>query len=294
MSSFLDSIKEDPKDVLLFNESADLDGDGIEERVVAFGQSDDIKDPDINDSYINQIYMISEQNGKFERLGGNLAGETYYSYSIDIVRLQDSPQKYVYTRVTNGASLSGFILYELKELQPEVIEASSSATGVGGDELIDSDDDGRYDSFIQMRDSYDVLYYPVTRSFIWKQGKFVYEGASVALPDYPTAVREIITQYIGLKLIDAANSPEREERLKELCINESAVKAEFTWNDWSLPATVLGFEDSEDFKIDIEEQADSARAIVTISADSGNKHEYKFQLKKTENKWRIVSISDGR
>ncbi|HHW23056.1 MAG TPA: hypothetical protein GXX26_09290 [Clostridiaceae bacterium] len=59
-----------------------------------------------------------------------------------------------------------------------------------------------YDGYTQKRWSYDVLYYPMTRTFHIKKGEFVLHKTEVELGDYPEEIRDVVIQYLSLRVLD--------------------------------------------------------------------------------------------
>ncbi|MCX7745784.1 MAG: hypothetical protein N2645_02685 [Clostridia bacterium] len=270
---------------ILFYAKEDIDMDGSEEVVIAAGALG--SEPD--STSISSLYILRDKNGKIEQLGDNLAGGGYGTYEVKLIRLQNTPQKYIYCGLTNGANLRGFQIIELSNNQPTALCYSASATGAGSDEIKDFNNDGQYDGYVQNRWSYDVLYLSLVRTYRWDNGDFILKGTNVSIPEYPDNVKDVIMQYLSLRVLNV-KSPEVDKRLSELCKYSKAKNVDFSPDIWHAAVynTILEIDD----KINFEIKEDGNTANVSISFTSEDNKEYKcnFHLTKTGSRWSIDNI----
>ena len=288
-TDYMKRLDPDNEDDICFFAIEDMNLDGENEIIIATGTSGD----DQYTNYVSHLYILSDKNGVVGHLGDDLCNEGYMVYQVKLIRMQDDPKNYLYCGLTNGANLTGFKVVGLADDDtPYGLCYSASATGAGEDRLMDSNNDGQYDGYTQYRWSYDVLYYPLIRTYIYENNTFRLADTIVDLPDYPTEVRDVILQYLALNAIDALESDEVAERLADLCSDKDAGRINFAEDDIYGPVfnTLMELPDGIEFNID--EQGNVARAIISFHDDYGTLKGYRFELEKTDSRWTITTITD--
>lgn len=290
LQKYIDFIKEDHDERVAFTAKEDIDLDGYDEIVVAFGNSNE----NPQSGYVSELYILRDHNGDIVQLGDNLVGGGYGTYEVKLIRLQNKRQTYVYCGITNGGGLVGFQIYGLSGNEPVQVGYSASATGSGDDVLKDYNNDGQFDGYVQNRSSYDVLYYQVIRIFDWVSDKndFEHRETHVDMPEYPDQIQDVLYQYLSLRALDEDHSPEIHQRLSELCSYTQANDIKIEWEQWgsALYDYWMGSGDRSDF--DIEESKDTATATATVTAlnDESNKVVITFKLVKVEGLWKIKEM----
>jgi len=276
----------DKNDNILFYNKEDIDLDGNDEIIIASG----IYGEDHFSSYISQIYILHDNNGEIEQLGENLAYGGYYVYEIKLIQLQNKPNKYIYCGLTNGENLTGFKIIELTNNETKEIYYSASATGAGNDILKDFDNDGSFDGFVQNRWSYDVLYYTLSRTFTFTNNDFELIDTYVEIPEYPNNIKDVIIQYLSLRVLNVEKSSEVDKLLSELCIYDKANEFDFSTDEWYLAIqNSLFFDDA--IKFDIIENGNDAEVTVILLDDNDKEYKRKFHLINSDNRWIIDSIN---
>ncbi len=289
---YIDFLKDkddyDKNDSFLFYANEDIDLDGNNEVIIATG----ISNEDPISSYVSQLYILRDNNGEIVQLGENLANQGYSVYELVLVQLQNKPKGYIYSGLTNGGGLTGFNLIELTNNQPKIVTYSASATGAGNDEIMDFDNDGKMDGYIQNRWSYDVLYYPLTRIYTLTNNGFELSETEIELPNYSMNIEGVILQYISLRTLNIEKSSEVDKRLSELCMDEKGNELDFSSEIWhsAILNTIIDFENKITFIID--ENEDTAEVTIKFFDENDDNKEYerKFHLIKTDNSWRIDQI----
>ena len=281
-----DNLDYDEKDTVTFFAKEDIDLDGNNEVVIALGHSDE----ESSLSYISQVYILRDNNEKIEQIGENLNGYGYSVNEVKLIQLQNKNKKYIYCGLTNSANLTGFKIIELVDNQPQEVCYSASATGAGNDVLKDFDNDGQFDGYVQNRWSYDVLYYSIDRIFTLKNDDFIISKTKVDLPEYPDNVKEVVVQYLTLRVLNIEKSLEVDLRLAELCEYNKANYFDFSSESWytALYNTICEFDEKINF--DINENSDFAEVEVFYVGEYKKEYKYKFYLTKSDSKWHIVSI----
>lgn len=291
--NYKDYIKQlDPDNTsdICFFAVEDMDLDRISEIILATGSSGD----DPFDNYVEDLYILTDENGVIKQLGDDLVSGGYMVYHVELIQMNGDSRKYLYCGLTNGVSLKGFKIIGLKDKKPYELCYSASATGAGEDKLTDTDNDGLFDGYIQYRSSYDVLYYSVIRTYKYEDNTFKLVQTDIALPDYPTGVKDVILQYLSLNLIVEQGTEEVNQRLEELCSDKNARHISFEEDGLynALFNTVMEFPDGMDFVID--EQTDIAYVKISYQDESNGLHTYSFELKKLDGKWTITAIRQGQ
>ncbi|WP_166245283.1 hypothetical protein [Paenibacillus turpanensis] len=283
-------------DELLFYETTDLDQDGKQEAVLAFGQ----KYENAVDTYVTHSYVLRNNGGEVEVLGSNLiGGSAYNTYEVNVIELKGSPHRYVYHGLTNGGNLSGFLLYKLEGNEIVLFDGSASATGSGMDELVSSGEDGIYDGYISDRSSYDVYYIPVQKYYHFDGSKFVLSGTSVSLPEKPTTPREALFQFLSLTALMIDNE-DLSKRLSELC---SCGQYEFNEREMELIRFWL---DEHLHGLSAEEEAHAETSLLQeyvelvikdnlqqAGKDGGEQAALSFRLKPNGTSWVIEKVIRG-
>lgn len=273
-------IEADEKILFYYDEDIDLDGNN--EVIVAIGTEGEDK----LSTYIKKAYVLKVVDGEIKQIGDNFAQSSYAVYEVELISLAGDEKKYIYCGLTNGLNLEGFRIIELDDKGLNEIAYSASATGAGSDEIVDSDNDGKIDGYVQNRWSYDVLYYPVKNIYKYNNKKFELVETNVVLPDYPVAPEDVVREYLALNVLDLNKSEEVSERLGKLCHQDVKGAIDFS-NDELFEA--LLFEELEfesDKEITAKENGITANVIVSIE---GNKR-YKFTLNKEKDIWSIGNI----
>jgi hypothetical protein len=285
MQKYIDFIHDDHDEQVTFTAKEDIDLDGYDEIVVAFGNSNE--NPE--EGYVSGLYILRDINGEIVQLGDNLAAGGYGAYEVKLIKLQNKQQTYVYCGLTNGGGLVGFQIYGLSGNEPVLVEYSASATGSGEDVLRDFNNDGQFDGYVQNRSSYDVLYYSITRTFDWisDRNDFEISETHVDMPEYPDQIHDVLFQYLSLRLLVEDHSPEIHQRLSELCSYAQANDIKIEWDQWGY-ALYMDSDDSINF--DIKESNDKASATVTALDDESNKVVITFELVKIDDRWGIKKM----
>ncbi|MBO9598542.1 MAG: hypothetical protein J7559_12095 [Cohnella sp.] len=290
LQRYIDAIPGDRfNQEVVFSAEEDLDLDGRNEVVLGLGTDDGEFD------WVNDLYVLRDVDGEVKRIGDNLAGDGYGTSTVKLVQLEGKPQTYIYSGVTNGASLYGFELFEMKGGVPTSIVYSASGTGAGEDDLIDKDGNGKFDGYRQGRFSYDVFYYDVLREFDWLPERNAFEqiDTSIELPDaYPGSINDVIYQYLSLRIMDDGFSDELKDRLSALCAMPDPYKVLLPDNPWGGAVYDAAMEIEGSYAIDIDERGDVAKAVVTATGIDNKTARLTFQLENQKNGWRIVSIMD--
>ncbi len=280
---------------LIYFQQEDIDLDGNEEAVAAFGNAGD-ENGNEEDVTFNEIYILRNQGGNIVQIGDNLNNGGYGIDEIRLVELEDRDEKVIYLGLTNWVSMTGFRLVGVSGDTLDELAYSASATGSGEDVLLDGNENGKFDSYEQRRGSYDVFYYGVTRYFALKQGEFVQTDTSVELLDYPSAPKEAVLEYLSLSIIDDRLPPNVEQRLDELC----------QFRDGNGERPVLEVEygtvgnlqlelDDEDTYFEVEESGSDAIVTLIENEADGTKKQTIFSLAKdtaadNKEKWGIYDI----
>ena len=284
---YVDYIKKDKDDEILFYSKEDIDLNGREEIIIGTGTKDD----EPISTYYSHLYILQDNNGKISKLGDDLNDGGYGIYEVKIIQLKNMLPKYIYCGLTNGANLKGFKMIQLTNNQPKEICYSASATGAGDDNIKDFDNDGQIDGFEQDRWSYDVLYYQVKSVYLWKKNDFVLKSSSVEIPDYPDSIKEVIMQYLSLRVLYAGNCPEVDKRLNELCKYSKANETDIPVDVWNsaIYHTILEIDNQIDFKVN--QSGNIATAIVSYVDENNKKYGYSIHLTKAQERWCIDKIN---
>ena len=273
-------IEADEKILFCYDEDIDLDGNN--EVIVAIGTEGEDK----LSTFVGKAYVLKEVDGEVRRIGDNFAESLYAVYEVKLISLAGDEKKYIYCGLTNGANLVGFRIFEPGDNGLDEIAYSASATGAGSDEIIDSDNDGKIDGYVQNRWSYDVLYYSVRNIYEYNNQKFELVKTEVELPEYPTSPEEVVREYLALNALELQKSEEVSERLGKLCQQDVRGVIDLSNEELFEALSSENLEFESDNEITAKENGITANVIVSIE---GNKR-YKFTLNKEKDIWSIGNI----
>lgn len=207
-------LKIDEESEVLFEEYYDFNEDGIDELIIAFGY-DNGEERD----YVDDIFYIGLIDENYE-VYHRLEHSGYSYFEVDLIRLEDKEKPVLYCKITNQVNLEGFELYDIRDNTFNQLVYSASATGSGHDEMLDLDEDGVYNSYLQKRQSYDSLYTLLYRYYIYADGMFVLDNISANFYNYPSTPEDVVREYINLHALlvyEDRNIPDINVRLNELC-----------------------------------------------------------------------------
>lgn len=206
---------------VLFEYYYDFNNDNNKELIIAFGH-------DNNDEmdYIKDIYYLRKELGEYHELS-HLANGGYSYFSVEIINLIDEENPVLYCKSTNYHKMIGFSIFEINDNTLKQLGGSTSATGAGYDEMIDSDGDGTYDGYTQYRNDYHTFNTKLFKSYDYIDGEFQLTSISADLNDYPSEPKEVVLEYLNLHMrqeIESVNILEIEDRLNELCYENRRFK----------------------------------------------------------------------
>lgn len=285
---YINHIKEKfPDDNIMFYEKEDIDSNGKAEVIIGTGKEDD---DSLDFAIFNHIYLFKEDEGKIHYLSENLAQNAYGVNQVKLVELEGLDGKFIYCRLTNGARLSGFQLYQFLDDEVRLFADSCSATGVGEDILKDFNGNGQFDGYVSIRSSYDTLYYHLVSNYILKENAFVLEKTIIEnMPPYPNEIQEVISHYLALRILDNGKSEDIKKRLEELTLNNEVNQIEIKSKQWYKPLlnTILDIEEVIEFKIKEEE---SKKFVEATYQEEEEQMGLIFYIIKKDGKWCISSI----
>lgn len=267
---------------ILFYSDEDINLDGNNEVIVAIGMEGEDK----LSTYIGKAFLLKEVDGEIKQIGDNFAESLYTVYEVKLISLAEDEKKYIYCGLTNGANLIGFRIIELDDMGLNEIAYSASATGAGSDEIMDFDNDGKIDGYVQNRWSYDVLYYSVKNIYEYNNQKFELIKTEVDLPEYPTDPGEVVREYLALNALELQKSEEVSERLAKLCHQDVRGVIDFSNEELFEALSSENLEFEREHESTAKENGITANVIVSIE---GNKR-YKFTLNKENDIWSIENI----
>ncbi|GIP52615.1 hypothetical protein [Paenibacillus vini] len=280
---------------LIYFQQEDIDLDGNEEAIAAFGDAEIAENESEEDIEFNEIYVLRNQGGKIHQIGDSLNSGGYGINEIRLVQLEDREEKVIYLGLTNWVSMTGFGLVGISGDTLEDLAYSASASGSGEDMLMDDDEDGKFDGYEQRRGSYDVFYYGVTRYFTLEQGEFVQTDTSVELLEYPSTPKAAVMEFLALSIIDDRLPPNVEERLDELCqFREASGERPVLEVDYGTVGNLQLELDGEDAYFEVEETGSDAIVTLVETGAEGTKKQTIFSLAKDSGagteKWSIYDI----
>lgn len=133
-----------------------------------------------------------------------------------------------------------------------------------------------------------IAYVTVRRLFEWKDNDFVLVRTDVNIPEYPDNIRDVVLDYLCLKVMAIEKSTQVDNRLNEICLNGDIYTLDYV-NYLNLQHVFFNMEYA--VKLEIIEHSDKAKVNVTSLSMDDTVHEYVFDMTKNDSQWHIEDIS---
>lgn len=268
---------------LIYFKEEDIDLDGKKEAIVALGE---LSKEDEMETSVNQIFLLRNVSGEIKEIENN------FGYSnitkVEFVSLNEMKQKFISLSIIKSGSSYGFVLFELtgnKAHQLFWIVPS----GEGSCYLVDKNNDGKYDGYVKSFRFSDTVDYEVEESYVFKDKEFKPLETHVKISNYPTTIKELVLQYISLRSLEIQESSEVNERLKQICTDQTA--SAIKWNKDVWEDACSKYHDESEKIIEIEMKEDNKTAIVSYVDEAGKKYQCQFEVEKNANQWQITKVT---
>ncbi len=286
MSSLKSQLDINTDQDIVFYSIEDYDQDSADELILALGKKDQ-DNPD-ND-FIEEVDYIGRQDQVY-RLIDQVKPSGYSIFSADIIELKGLETPALYLRNTNDMGMIGFELYKIESDKLSLMVYSASPTGAGYDEMIQGED-GRYEGYVQNTSSYDTLYIPLVRTYVYEEGEFVLQSVAVAQSvNVPSEPEEVVLQYLNLMTIQATEEMEItgiDQCIDALYPNHEAPPIVYSYDVMYDYNTLYG--GALSFESTVDEANQTAVVIVTYSGEEAFS-KTSYQLRKIEDKWQITDL----
>lgn len=282
------------KEKLFFFKEKDIDLDGINEAIVALGKYTE------QGVKIKNLFILKNDNGLIKQVIGNfnLNDPDFFGDEVSLVALQDQQQSYIVVKYTSKLNSSrGISIFELNDNRLKVIQKTNLSRFEKEYEetLIDDNDDGEYDGYLQ-RETYDdrINYYKDT-NFAFENGVFKEKGSQNYMDPYPDQIQDVLLQYIRLRS-EPFNDNIINYRLNQLCVDRNANAIKWNKNWYGIGVrSYYHIRDGVDFGIfEIQEEDDTANVTATnkyLDRDNSEGfYQLQFELQKTDDKWQITKV----
>ncbi len=135
------------------------------------------------------------------------------------------------------------------------------------------------------------MYFQIESTYVLRDSKFILDSQYTELPDYPDNIKEVILQYLSLRVIDSSKSPEVNKRLTELCKYPKAQDIFFSLDIWYPPVFNSIIEMENGLSFDIQENKNTADIVISFSDEDEKAYKKTFHLVKANNRWCIDKIN---
>lgn len=279
--------QKDPNNAILFYAKEDIDGDGQQEVIIGCGEETD----ELLFTTFSHIYVLQEKNGTLHLLSNNLAEGGHNVNVVKLITLEGLSGQFVYCGLTNGPRLGGFQIYQLMNNKVQPFAGSSSAAGLGEDTLKDFNGDGHFDGYISIRSSYDSLYHTLISYYVIEKNGFVLEKTTIEnMPPYPDKIKDVVNQYLNLRILDNGKCKDIKERLTALTLNDKVNNIEIIKEQWYVPLlnTILDIDEGLTFTL-IDKKSEKF-VDVTYKENNEQTKGLRFYMVKKNGKWSIDRI----
>ena len=273
----------------LFYQDKDVDRDGNMEIIAAFGKR--ANDP--TESDIKADFVLRDNNGKIELLKQDFCHGGYENYTMATVKFTGSNQTYIVVGVTNYVSMYGIAVYQVDGDDIKELVYAASPTGAGHTYLGNQICNCSYGGYTDDRYSYDVLYYPVSTFYSFRNNVFTQQQSDVYVKDYPDNPKDVVLQYLTLKALEQNYTCDGiTNRLDELSVLEGSI--DMVDFDWYTAIMHYNFGSTDQYPyLTIDEPNDEPAAgdvvhVVCVD-EAGAEAAYNFNCSYVDGKWRITS-----
>ena len=273
----------------MFFREKDIDLDGQNEAIIAFGNGSD------NNPSIDNIFILKNDHGTITEIEADFGFEKYPFSNIQLVSLKGKDKYYISLEIAQWFNAKGFALYEMtgndiKQIftSASLIKEDDGFTGEFNDSLIDSNKDGQVDGYIQSTQYY---LFSMKNKFAFENGTFNLKQKYFVMDEYPDTVFYVITQYICFRSFSFRDKMSN-QRLEELCLDKTANPGPLKLETWELIFKSLNNNSVEmtDDYYDNDDVIDT-KAIVEFSDSEKNINcQLKFELHRSGEKWQITKV----
>lgn len=267
-------------DKVIYFKEKDLDLDGQNEAIIAFGNDSD------SDSLVDNLLVLKNNQGSIKEIKANFGLEKYSFSKIQLISLKGENKCYISVEIFEDLSVTGFAIYEMIDNQIKQVFISGSVDENSkdyNDVLISSCNNGLFDGYIQ-----NIQYYlfKIKKEFVYEKGNFKLKQKYFVMEEYPDSVFYVIMQYISLRSINFTDKISN-QRLQELCLDKTANPGPLKVETWNLIYRNLNnnsvqMQDDDDY---------NTKATVEFSdLDKNINYQLKFELQNTNEKWQITKV----
>lgn len=253
----------------------DLDLDGQDEIILGLGSFDTSE----NKMAYEKIYVLNET----KEIIGHIESD-WSLYDLKLVKMQGSDVKYIYLELSNRINRGGFSLYKVSQDKLTYVGGSPNPGGSGIAELMDSDQDGYFDSYKEFLWSYSALYYEIDNIYEWDKDKFELRDRHVYVRRYPLKKEEVVLHFISLNHLNMNKSQALKDRFLE--IGQPATHTISKISRQHILNHHLKIH--ETFSVHLEDNH------VIIKGPEANPYTYDFEMAYIDQKWRIVTINEKK
>ena len=233
----------------------------------------------------NTLYVLKE-NPDLEWVGQIY--EEGFLDDFDFIKMAGSEKTYLQSYLTNHTNSSGFKVFDIegnhiKALwKDQVTFESFSATS-----LHDTNQDGYMETLTWGAFSYNVLYYPTNKVYLWQEEGFHILEHDVEVGPYPESIDQVVKHFIELHALQE-ESKDIEGRLK--AINPK---------DIIYDPTIISFDDIQSGAIRLEgfisykvtEEEKTGLVILESGSNSkGKPYKLSFAIARKDGRWVVDGI----
>ena len=288
--------KNNPKAIkgkVLFFKEKDIDLDGLNEAIVAFGENTS------RGPHIKNLFVLKNDHGIVKQVicYFNLNDSAFHADEVSLISLQGKQQSYICVNYISKLLSRGVSVFELTNNHLESI-CQTELSGLKDEyieSLIDKNDDGEYDGYLRRYIKDDKLRYFRDTESVFENGIFKAKETQNFINRYPDNVQDVLLQYIRLRSLSFTDGIVN-YRLDELCSDKEA--SLINWNKkwyYLSPRTDFQIENNinVDF-LDIQENDDKASVTATYNLEEEKDvkgiYQLQFELEKTADKWKITKV----
>lgn len=261
----------------------DLDGDGQNEAIIAFGRDSD------TGLVVENILVLKNDNGTIKEIKSDFDFKKYSFSDIQLISLKGKNKSYINLEIFEGPYAVRYAIYEMidDQIKPFFICPSLDGNHEYDYELIDSDKDGSIDGFVQ---NINYERFNTKNQFVFENNSFRFKKINYIMDEYPDMPKPVVTQYICIKSL-GLNDNTSNRRLQELCIDKEINEIPLTTQNWKSAYLKSSAYEDDAIQIDTDEEKGIGSAKVDFKDSKKNiNYQLKFDLQKNGDRWQIIKV----
>ncbi len=300
---YLKNKNQNNENEVLYLEYANLDNDSEEEVVIGFGNSNVDYAMDNGINIYSNIYLLEKNGDTFDVITlyavknheNSLSEETFIKLEDAVTKIElvkfdgfDVPLLHIEKIELRGAH--SFELYRFDNSICELVLSSAvgAGFGIGYNSIIDMDNNGVYDGYIESLYGTGTLFYQINEHYISVDNTFIFNDFLDFEYEPSDTPEDIVLDYYKLTAINDYETPAISSALSEISQVEVEVDMDILKYATVLNTIHLGLDIDPIILFSTETSENTATVLVEIEFEGDKRKFQEFYLEKINDRWIII------